>query len=283
MSLATIMNCFSERVAPPSPESETEIAKHVLNDIPEIKYPSTVKVSNRLAYLGTNISVEKITPGEPFSITHYWRVLKKIGKWNLFTHLDGLDGKNFVNADHRAIGERYPARYWKVGEIIEDTHEATIPLKWTSKEVHILTGLWRGSRRLKVYGEASKILKDGRLICAILPVALIKREKPPVINAAYTKKGVVIDGKLTDRVWKRAPTTAAFKRTLSGADSPIMTSAKFAWNDTHLFVAYMNEDTNVWTSLSERDAHLWTEEAVELFIDSDGDRRGYIEIQVNPR
>jgi len=274
--------CFGERVAPPTEEDTKEINKHVLSDVPQIKFPSGVKVSDRAQYLGANISVDTIIPGESFQVTHYWKVLKKIGKWNLFTHVDGLDGKNFVNVDHRAVGDRYPARYWQIGEIIEDTHEITLPLKWTATHASILTGLWRGSRRLKVYGESNKTLNDGRLISATLPVTIIKREKPPTINAAYARKGVRIDGKLTESVWKNSPSTAMFKRTLSGTDSPILTSAKFAWSKTHFYVAFVNEDTHIWSTLSERDAHLWTEEAVELFIDSNGDRKGYIEIQINP-
>jgi hypothetical protein len=43
------------------------------------------------------------------------------------------------------------------------------------------------------------------------------------------------------------------------------------------------EDKDVWTTLDKHDDKLWTQEAVEVFIDADGDGKSYIEVQANPK
>ena len=37
-----------------------------------------------------------------------------------------------------------------------------------------------------------------------------------------------------------------------------------------------------WATLTQRDSDTWTQEVIELFIDADGDRKDYIELQVTP-
>src|SRR5206468_10420546 len=37
------------------------------------------------------------------------------------------------------------------------------------------------------------------------------------------------------------------------------------------------------TTMDKHDDKLWTQEAVEIFIDADGDGKTYVELQVNPR
>jgi hypothetical protein len=55
------------------------------------------------------------------------------------------------------------------------------------------------------------------------------------------------------------------------------------WDDKNLYVAFDMEDKDVWSTLDKRDDKLWTQEAVEIFIDADGDGKTYVELQANPR
>ena len=43
------------------------------------------------------------------------------------------------------------------------------------------------------------------------------------------------------------------------------------------------EDPDVHSDFVNQDDHLWEQDVIEVFIDADGNRRGYIELQVNPR
>jgi hypothetical protein len=50
----------------------------------------------------------------------------------------------------------------------------------------------------------------------------------------------------------------------------------------YLYISYHCVDEDIWATMTRRHDHLWEEEAVEVFLDADGDRIGYVEIEVNP-
>ncbi|HEV3031332.1 MAG TPA: carbohydrate-binding family 9-like protein, partial [Polyangia bacterium] len=52
--------------------------------------------------------------------------------------------------------------------------------------------------------------------------------------------------------------------------------------DKFLYVAFDNQDTDIWSTLTKRDDKLWTQEADELMIDADGNGKTYVELQVAP-
>ena len=70
---------------------------------------------------------------------------------------------------------------------------------------------------------------------------------------------------------------------MDGQPAEQKTQAKLLWDDKFLYVAFINEDKDVWTTLDKHDDKLWTQEADEMFIDADGDGKTYVELQVNPK
>src|SRR6185369_5438176 len=60
-------------------------------------------------------------------------------------------------------------------------------------------------------------------------------------------------------------------------------SARVLWDDKNLYIAFEFQDSDVHSDFEKHDDKLWTQDAAELFIDADGDRRTYIELQVSPR
>jgi len=125
---------------------------------------------------------------------------------------------------------------------------------------------------------------ENRVLAATLPVGApaAPPPKPKRIIAPKTAKPVKIDGVLDEEVWGKAPSTGPFVDTLNGGPVPWKTEAKFAWDEKNLYVAFMCMDEDVWSSLKKRDDKLWTQEAVEVFVDANGDGKDYIELQVNP-
>jgi len=61
-----------------------------------------------------------------------------------------------------------------------------------------------------------------------------------------------------------------------------MTRAKYLWTPEALYIAVEARDSDVWGTLTARDSNTWEQEVIELFIDADGDRRDYLELQVTP-
>jgi hypothetical protein len=95
----------------------------------------------------------------------------------------------------------------------------------------------------------------------------------------------VVDGRLDDPAWQAAPSTELFTRfDPDAADGSLLrTTARLAWDDGCLYVAFECEDPDVWSDLVDRDANLWEGEVVEVYLDPDGDGEDYYEIEVNPR
>src|SRR5207253_5890035 len=83
--------------------------------------------------------------------------------------------------------------------------------------------------------------------------------------------------------WKSAASTGAFVKSLDGGKADSVAEAKVLWDEKYLWVGFQIEDKDVWSTLANRDDKLWTQEAVEMFIDADGDQKTYVELQTNPR
>jgi hypothetical protein len=282
---ATLMAwaCVEQEPARPTEEDVKIIKQNILTKAPEMKFKVNADLEGKIVYLGLDVDKDVIQPGEAFKLTHYWKVNKPVDEgWEIFVHLNGPNKAGFINADHRAIGGRYPAARWKAGEIIRDEHTVSIPANWKDSTVSVYTGLWKGRMRLKIKGPQDS---ENRILAATLPVGPAAAPKPAEAKrlvAARTQKPVKVDGKLDEEVWKKTTASGAFVDTLTGAAVPLRTEVKAAWDDKNLYFAFECQDEDVWSSLKNRDDKLWTEEAAEIFIDADGDGKDYIELQVNP-
>lgn len=96
-----------------------------------------------------------------------------------------------------------------------------------------------------------------------------------------TETPIAVDGELKDAEWQKA-VHMAFRGTLDGSTPEFPTTARMLWDDGYLYISYHCVDEDIWATMTGRDDHLWEEETVEIFLDADGDRVGYVEIQVNP-
>ena len=277
--------CVEQEPDRPSTKDLQEIKKHILKTAPAtMRYKVNADLEGRVVYLGADVDRKTVKPGVQFTLTHYWQVKKPISGWKIFVHLNDEGKKEFVNADHKPIGGRYPATFWKAGEIIRDIHKVTLPPKWKAKKVQVFTGLWKGKLRMKPKGPADK---DNRVLAATIDVEVSAAPAPKAtpkkrLIAVKTDKPVKLDGKLDDEVWKKAPLSGLFVDTMKGTKAPIETQARVAWDDKFLYIAFDNRDEDVWSELKKRDDKLWTQEVVEIFIDANADGKDYIELQVNP-
>jgi len=277
-----LWGCVEQEPDRPTEDDKRLIRQNILNKVPEMKYKVNADLEGKVTYLGLDVDKDVIQPGQQFTLTHYWKVNKRVDGWRLFVHLNGPEKRGFINADHKPIGGRYPASSWKTGEIIRDEHKVTLPADYKDPKVMVFAGLWKGKLRMKIKGPQDN---ENRVLAATLPVsggAPPKPFKPKRLNAVKSAKPVKLDGVLDDEVWSKAPSTGPFVNTMDGRPLPWKTEAKVAWDDKHLYVAFQCEDDDVWSDLKKRDDKLWTQEAVEIFVDADGDGKDYIELQVNP-
>jgi len=127
-------------------------------------------------------------------------------------------------------------------------------------------------------------------LCEITAVSLLalaslsaagKRAPEYAVHRARGK--IVIDGRGDDAAWAAADKTALFRAARGSAAAPGETRARLLWDDEFLYVLIDAADADVSSPFSKHDDPLWRADAVELFIDADGSRSGYVELQTNPR
>ena len=180
---------------------------------------------------------------------------------------------------------QYPAAKWKPGDVIRDEQSLTLPMDWPSKQTRILVGLYRqgsGSPddRLPIVTGPSD--DEKRVVALTVDVEGGGPPEPRRAIARRTSAPIVIDGK-PEPAWDAAEWTPAFERAQSGPKLRGTTRAKLLADETNLYVLVETEDRDVRSKFENHDDPLWEADAVELFIDADGNRRGYVELQVNPR
>ena len=100
-----------------------------------------------------------------------------------------------------------------------------------------------------------------------------------------TASPMVIDGRLTEPDWVKAPLTEKFVIYTDGSAPIFPTQAKMLWDDEYLYIAFIMTDEDVWSEMSSwtpSDKCLCSEEVAEVYIDPDGDGLMYMENEINP-
>ena len=127
-------------------------------------------------------------------------------------------------------------------------------------------------------------LRPSACILLFLPLlAHAQTYEPPSYVVYRTAEGVEVDGRITDSDWGKAEWTTDFID-IEGSHCPIprfRTRAKLLWDDQNLYVAAELEEPHVWATLTERDSRVYEDNAFEVFIDPDGDRQNYYELEIN--
>jgi cellulose/xylan binding protein with CBM9 domain len=271
-----------EQETPAPTAGDLELARRdILPAEPKPRFVVNAELEDKVVYLGMDVEPDHATPGKALKLTHYWKVKKPVGEdWKLFVHLGPQQGA-YVNADHAPLHGRYPVAYWKAGEILRDQHSVTLPARWPAGDVEVYVGIWKGSQRLKVAKGPSD--GQGRVLAAKIPLSGGAAQPPRPRYVARRANGPIkIDGKLDEPAWQQAPFTDAFVNTLTGAKVEALTQAKILWDDASLYVAFSTDDKDVASSFTKQDDKLWTQDAVELFIDADGDGKDYVELEASP-
>lgn len=108
----------------------------------------------------------------------------------------------------------------------------------------------------------------------------------PAVRRYVAPKAVVppvIDGRLDDAIWQKAPWSEHFvdiegpRRPAPGLD----TRVRMAWDDSALYIAAMMEEPDLWGTLTQRDTIIFLNNDFEVFLDPDADTHHYYELEIN--
>lgn len=290
-SLLAATLCACVDTAPPEPKIDPAYIEKNLLAEPPAQMTNTVDadLGGKVVYLGNDIDSDTVAPGADVTVIHYWKVVEPPGeKWRVFTHLQGSDAKDWANIDRSDMRVGHGPGKWQAGQVIRDEHKFRVPKGWKSTHADVLVGMFpKGGYTVEdrmpiVTGPADK---ERRVKAARLTLQRKGRDKPTAPRAYVIPKAsgpITIDGRADEADWKRAKESPAFTDAEGSPAVEGETRARMLWDDENLYVFVSAKDKDVYSQYTEQDDPMWREDVIELFIDADRNRRGYVELQVNP-
>ncbi len=269
-----------------------KVEAHKLKDTPTPQVPLNAVLEGQVKVLGYDINKTVAAPGESVTVTWYFEALQPIeGNPKIFVHFQGQkdDKAAWQNLDHQPVDDLFPIRQLQPGERVKDVQTFTVRDDFPQGDARLYMGLFRGSHRLMVDPGQAQVDDEGRIMG---PKLTIKGQKGKSASELETKTAtalrmkdgetITIDGKLTEPIWQRTHPTHAFTAPNGSGRSSPDTRARFAFDSKALYVAVVAVDDDIWSTFTEHDSNTWEQEVIELFIDADGDKRDYLELQVTP-
>jgi len=263
------------------------IAANLLKEVPSNAARFDVGMAGMVNYVGNVVPTAIAIPGQPTKLTHLWQVVIPPGPgWRVFAQVRGDPGTaDFMNLDATDMELGHPVGTWRSGELIADPMDFTLRPDWKSRTATLYVGLIRaGGHALgdRMAASGPHVL-DRAIIAKQFDVDLSKAPPPPgTIYIAHAAGPIVIDGSANEPGWGAAQMSPDFA-TAEGSQDPVgKANAKLTWDEDNLYLYVTIQDSDIVSPFTQHDDHLWMADAVEMFIDADGNRRGYVELQVNP-
>lgn len=108
-------------------------------------------------------------------------------------------------------------------------------------------------------------------------------QPPRSYSAMKTDQEITIDGKASEDAWSKAPWSENFIdiEGKPGHVAPFKTRYKLLWDNNFIYVYVQLPETDIWAKLKEHDQVIFQDNALEIFMDPDGDGHQYMEFQIN--
>lgn len=266
-------------------EQEALVQESQLKERPTPQYPLDVTFGDQVRLLGVDLSADRVKPGQTLTVTYYLEGLSEQPKdYKVLTHLQGQKPGSWQNLDHVPVKGLFPIKQLKKGMLLKDVQTFRVNPNFPETDAKLYWGLYQGKERLD-HSKPEGIEHDQKRRVVVATVKVKGRRYLPKAKARQIPAGmqITLDGRLDEPAWKGSEWTRWWGNPMGNAKNGApMTRAKFMWTPDHLYIAVEARDLDVWGTLTQRDSNTWEQEVIELFIDADGDRRDYLELQVSP-
>jgi len=293
LALASTSAC-SKRSQQLTSAQKQELSVHVSKEATKPGHPLNVKFGDYLTLIGYDLDADKFTPGKDVGVTWHFRVNKQLAEGTLlFTHLADANDVSRLNLDQAGtLRTIFPASQWQAGTYVRDPQVIRLPDDWNSDKATVYLGFWKDSaqasseeQRLPVAGgptdghRRARVLTLPTGVAAAAPAAV---EPPPELTAVRAEGAIKTDGKLDEKSWSKAKTSAVFVNTMNGDAAEPKGTVKPLYDDKNVYVAFDVADDFLKSTFTKNEDHLWEQDCVEIMVDPDGDGKNYIELQVSP-
>lgn len=288
--LALAMVACVDRGPGPNPGADPALVSASLRQAPpdELAGRDPAALGEHVLYLGNLVEPAILVPGEPVTVRHFWKVLAPPGaSWRVFSHLRGAPGDPaFLPLDDTPLRRAHPPARWKAGQLFEDVQRFVLPASWRSPRAVLLVGL--APRGLHRISERMPVLRgpaEGSAVVAREWAVDLTKAPPPagMVVVRRATSPITLDGIGDEPAWQSATWSADFVTAEGGREPVGRARAKLTWDERALYLLARVEDPDVASPYRERDEPLWKADCVEIFLDFDGNRSGYVELQVSPR
>jgi hypothetical protein len=244
-------------------------------------------LGNKVVYADGKDPKTPLAPGGAIRIFHYWQVKQPPGEsWRVFAFARGAEGSvDFMNLGPTDMQIGHPTKKWKPDQIIQDVQDIVLRPDWRSPTVTLYVGLVEAGKhqlldRMKASGPN---VVDRAIAARTIEVDLSKAPPPPgTVYVPHAVGEIVIDGVANEPGWSMAAMSGELV-TADGSPEPVGKAiARMTWDEQNLYVFASITDSDVYSQYKQHDDPLWKADCVEMFIDADGNRSGYVELQVNP-
>ena len=141
---------------------------------PQIQHPMNLRVGDRIAFLGYDLSTEDIQAGEGPNLTLYWQAIDNpMASYTVFTHLLSSDGQNWGGKDNIPGEGSLPTIDWVTGEYITDSYAISVDTNAPAGEYQIEVGMYDAAtgNRLPVTNASGQVLGDRILLSSTIDIA----------------------------------------------------------------------------------------------------------------
>jgi hypothetical protein len=276
----------------PGPEPKkidpSYVAQHLVAQLPAGELARLdVTLGGKVVYVGNTIDKPSIAPGQTVRVTHYWRVVAPVGPgWKVFALVRGAPHTaDFMNLTATDMQIAHGPAVWKPGELIEDVQDVTLRPDWRSPTATLTVGLiGAGAHALGDRMAATGPHTQDRAVIARVIDVDLSRAPPPAgtVHVPRATGPIAIDGVASEPSWATAAISPELVTAEGSADPIGKAIARLTWDDDYLYVFVSITDSDVRSEYKNHDDPMWKQDCIELFIDADANRRGYIELQVNP-
>ncbi len=138
----------------------------------DIQHQRRTNLGGRVEFLGYDLKMEGVAPGDVLRLTLYWRASASMEtSYKVFTHL--LDGESKIRGQKDDVPGRgtLPTTGWVKGEVIADEYEITVDPEAPAGEYTLEIGMYDEStgERLPVLDKRGEI-QDNRILLSIVRV-----------------------------------------------------------------------------------------------------------------